>query len=231
MSRRFPCASLPALGERVQLSPDTSHHVLRVVQVPRGESVTLFTPDGLEASAALVDVEDGRAVFELLEAPRQQADPPPLVLVQGLPKKPAWERILRMATELGVTEIHGFVAERSVATGLHLERWQKILVGAAGQCGRSVPPVLVAHEDLEAALAAIPDGLSRRILVPGAGMGARTGAETVLLIGPEGGWSQEELELATDAAFEPTGLGEWTLRADTAVAAALAVYGPTPTGL
>ncbi len=231
MSRRFPCASLPALGERVRLPQDTSHHVLRVVQVPRGESVTLFTPDGLEASAALVDVEDGRAVFELLEAPRQQADPPPLVLVQGLPKKPAWERILRVATELGVTEIHGFVAERSVATGLHMERWQKILVGAAGQCGRSTPPALVAHDNLEAALAAIPEGLVRRVMVPGAAMDTPTGAAAVLLVGPEGGWGQEELDLARNAGFLPTGLGEWTLRADTAVAAALAVYGPGPTSL
>ena len=193
--------------------------------------MTLFTPDGLEAEAALVEVEQGRAIFELLEVPRQQADPPPLVLVQGLPKKPAWERILRMATELGVTEIHGFVAERSVATGLHMERWQKILVGAAGQCGRSTPPVLVAHDNLEAALAAIPEGLVRRILVPGAGMGTPTGAAAVLLVGPEGGWGQEELDLARNAGFVPTGLGDWTLRADTAVAAALAVYGLRPTGL
>jgi 16S rRNA (uracil1498-N3)-methyltransferase len=203
---------------------------LRVVQVPRGESVTLFTPDGLEAGAALVEVEQGLAVFELLEAPRQQADPAPLVLVQGLPKKPAWERILRMATELGVTEIHGLVAERSVATGLHMERWQKILVGAAGQCGRSVPPVLVAHEDLEAALAAIPDGLSRRILVPGAETSPQTTEGAVVLVGPEGGWTRDELDLARSAGCVPTGLGEWTLRADTAVAAALAVYGPRPTG-
>jgi 16S rRNA (uracil1498-N3)-methyltransferase len=229
MSRRFPCASLPGFGERVHLPPDTSHHVLRVVQVPRGECVTLFSPDGLEASAALVDVEDGRAVFEMLEAPRQQANPPPLVLVQGLPKKPAWERILRMATELGVTEIHGLVAERSVATGLHMERWQKILVGAAGQCGRSSPPLLSTHENLEKALSALPDGLSRRILVPGAGTGPGTTEGAVVLVGPEGGWTPEELDLAGNAGFVPTGLGDWTLRADTAVAAALAVYGPRPT--
>ena len=193
--------------------------------------MTLFTPDGLEAKAALADVEDGRAVFEILEAPRQQANPAPLVLVQGLPKKPAWERILRMATELGVTEIHGFVAERSVATGLHMERWQKILVGAAGQCGRSTPPVLVAHDNLEGALAALPGGLSRRILVPGAEAGPQATEGAVVLVGPEGGWSQGELDLARDAGCVPTGLGEWTLRADTAVAAALAVYGPRPTGL
>jgi 16S rRNA (uracil1498-N3)-methyltransferase len=135
-----------------------------------------------------------------------------------------------MATELGVTEIHGFVAERSVATGLHMERWQKILVGAAGQCGRSAPPVLVAHDKLEGALSALPGGLSRRILVPGAETGTQTTEGVVVLVGPEGGWTRDELELASSAGCVPTGLGEWTLRADTAVAAALAVYGPKSTG-
>jgi len=205
--------------------------MLRVVQVPRGGSVTLFSPDGLEAKAALVDVEDGCAVFELQEKPQKVAEPRPLVLVQGFPKKPAWERILRMATELGVTQIHGFVADRSVATGLHLERWQKILAGAAGQCGRTTPPALLAHESLEAALGATPGDLSRRIFVPGAKPGTPAGTEAALLIGPEGGWSPKELDLASRARCVPTGLGEWTLRADTAVAAALAVYGPRPTGL
>jgi len=128
-----------------------------------------------------------------------------------------------MATELGATEIHAFPAQRSVATGLHPERWEKILVGAAGQSGRATPPALLAHASLQEALAGLPN-LPRLVLVPGADPIVPPGRSVVLLLGPEGGLTLEEIELAQLAGFQPAGLGPWILRADTAAAAALARF-------
>ncbi len=224
MSRRFPCNTLPATGQTQLLGEETSHHVLVVVMVPRGEEILLFSKEGTEARARLVGVEGKRALVEILERYEPTERSTPLVLVQALTRKPAWERILRMATELGATEIRGFVGERSVAQGLHRPRWEKILLAAAGQCGRSTPPTLHTHDSLNSALNDLPENTHRYMLTPGADRRPTPTDGTVLLIGPEGGLSPTELEDAAARGFEHAGLGQWTLRADTAAAAALSIY-------
>lgn len=224
MSRRFPCEKLPAAGQIVLLPEPTSHHILVVVMVPRGEEVLLFSPEGMEARARLVGVEEKRARVEILEVVESPSRETPLVLLQGLTRKPAWERILRMATELGATEVRGFLGEHSVARGLHRPRWEKILVASAGQCGRSAPPDLQLHQDLQSALGSLQT-VPRYVLTPGAEKTSQPKEGVVLLIGPEGGLSAEEAELALSHGFQPAGLGDWTLRADTAAAAALSIYG------
>ncbi len=224
MSRRFPCENLSAAGQTQLLAEPTSHHILVVVMVPRGEELFVFSQEGREARARLVGVEGKRALVEILEVHASPSRSTPLVLVQALTRKPAWERILRMATELGATDIRGFVGERSVPQGLHGPRWEKILLAAAAQCGRSTPPALHTHPTLLSALADLPN-TARYVLTPGAERGPTPKEGVILLVGPEGGLSTTECEDAFSHGFEPAGLGRWTLRADTATAAALSLYG------
>lgn len=219
MIRRFQGEPLIAPGDRVVLSAEVSHHVLHVVQVPRDTVVVLFDGDGHEAPGRLVAVEDGRAVVLLDGPPRRAAASRQLVLIAGLPRKPAWEHALRMATELGATEIRGFVADRSVAKGLQTDRWARVVAAAVGQCGRGDTPELQAWPTLAAALVGLPD--QRWLCVPGAGSPRLAAADAAVLIGPEGGLSEREQALAVSAGFVALGLSPWTLRADTAVAAAL----------
>ncbi len=221
MSRRFRCGPLPLSGEQVTLSPEVSHHLLRVVQVPRGQDVVVFDGTGQEALARLVAVEDGQAIVELLEAPHDARPQRRVVLVAGLTRRPAWEHSLRMATELGVTEVRGFVAARSVAKGLHLERWVRVVESAAGQCGRADLPEVLGYPGLAEALDDLPE--NRFVCVPGAGTGSWTDRNAAVLVGPEGGLVDQEVQLAVDRNFKPMGLSRWTLRSDTAAAAALAL--------
>lgn len=208
------------------LDAEVSHHVLVVSLTPRGEALILFDGAGRECDATLVDVEDGRAVVELTGPIRRTKASVPLVLIAALTRKPAWELALRMATELGVTEIRPFIGARSVAKGEHRPRWSRILEGAARQSGRSEWPTLAELAPLSAQLA-LPEGLRRLVLTPGApALPLSAGCGVALLIGPEGGLSDKELMRAQGAGFEPAGLGPWTLRADTAAAAALARYRP-----
>ncbi len=226
MSQRFPAARHPAPGERIQLAPDVSHHLLRVCRLPRGGDVILFDGRGWQCRARLVDVRGERAVMEGLSPPTRPADAAPLVLIQGLPKRPAWETTLRMATELGATELRPFLAARSTRRPLREDRWVRILQAAAGQCGRGDLPKVRSGPDLEGVLADLPD-VERLILLPGEPRRSRPVEGTILLVGPEGGLTIGEIDRAVSAGFQPAGLGTWTLRADTAAAAALALYAPT----
>ncbi|MCB9796204.1 MAG: RsmE family RNA methyltransferase [Alphaproteobacteria bacterium] len=226
MPRRFRAPHLPAPGERVALSPEVSHHLLVVCLTPRGQAVVLFDGEGAECEARLVDGSDGVAVVEATGPARRAQDDALVVLIAGLTRKPAWELSLRMATELGVTEIRPFVAARSVANKAHEDRWLRILEDAARQSGRTTWPHLAPLAPLPRQLEGC-EALRRLALTPGAPALPLTSTGGVaLLLGPEGGLGPDELATAARQGFEPAGLGPWTLRADTAVAAALARYRP-----
>lgn len=228
MTRRFRAPFLPDEGARVQLDAEISHHLLRVTLVPRGEAVILFDGQGAECDGRLVDADGELAVVEATSPARRVLALAPRVMLMGLTRKPAWDLSLRLATELGMTELRPFVARRSVAQGEHLHRWERITSEAARQCGRADAPTLRPIAPLRAQLSGLTDG-HRLVLTPGA-PAARPAAEDealCLLLGPEGGLAPDELALAAEAGFSPASLGRWTLRADTAVAVALARYAPS----
>lgn len=221
MSRRFPAPQLGVIGTRVTLDAATSHHLLTVSLVPRGESVRLFH-EGLECDAVLVDGSAGAAVLEIVSTPSALTAGAERVLLLGLTRKPAWERVLRMATELGVSDIRPFIGRHSVAKGEHLERWRRIVAEASRQSERGVAPTVQPLAELADLLEGSTG--TRLALCPGAPAGAPTTLALTLLIGPEGGLHRDEVQLALDAGFVRAGLGPTVLRADTAAVAALARY-------
>lgn len=227
MTRRFRAPFLPGDGERVQLDAEVSHHLLRVTLVPRGEAVILFDGLGAECDGRLVDSDGELAVVLATSPARRVSASAPRVMVMGLTRKPAWDLSLRLATELGMTELRPFVARRSVAQGDHLDRWERITAEAARQCGRADTPVLRPVAPLRAQLTGLHG--HRLVLTPGSGPArpAEQDEALCLLLGPEGGLAPDELALAAEAGFQAASLGRWTLRADTAVAVALARYAPS----
>lgn len=229
MRKRFRVGLTPAPGERIALDERASHHLIDVLRVPRGESIELFDGAGRRWAATLVDVRDGVAFAEIAAASAAPRDAPSRELVLAQTRKPAWELALRMATELGATRILPFVAQRSVALEDHNERWQRILESAAQQCGRADLPQILPGAPLKQQLQSC-DSQHRLMLSPGAPcIDPPDSGGVALLIGPEGGLTEHEQSLARDVGFAAVGLGQWTLRADTAVVAALARYGlPTP---
>lgn len=218
--RRFRAPSLPDAGGVVVLDESSSHHLLRVLGVARGEDVELFDGAGRRALAALTHTAEGRAVL-LAQAPSAPDLRPDRWLLPSLVKHEAFDLILRMATELGATHILPLLAARSVARGDRQERWQRILESAAAQCGRADLPRLFGAQALSDALAELPEGLSRRVYTPGGPALPPPPGSCALLLGPEGGFTDAEVQLALESGFEAEGLGPNVLRADTAAAAAL----------
>lgn len=224
--RRFPAPVLPDVQGEVVLDGATSHHLLRVVGIAPGERVELYAPDGRVVAARLVQAEDGRAVLETDGAPaRPDAGPDRWLLLAQL-KGAAFDTALRMATELGATAILPVRADRSVAKGDKRDRWRRVVAAAVQQCGRAGGPEVHAPQSLAAALDALPDEVVVFWCDPvaDAAADAVTGPAAVL-IGPEGGWSEDEAAAARAAGARPLSLGRHVLRADTAVAAALARLG------
>jgi 16S rRNA (uracil1498-N3)-methyltransferase len=192
---------------------------------PRGSGLVVFDGRGLEARATLADV-DGVAVVTVTEQPRPAAPAAPLHLVWCLPKGPAQDTALRMAVETGVTHLHPALSRRTVARGDHPDRWERVMVAAARQCGRADVPLLHPLAPLDRAAAAVPEGVDRRVALPGEPPMARATGPAALVVGPEGGLDEREVEDLLAAGWVPGGLSSWVLRADTAVAVGLAALAP-----
>lgn len=143
------------------------------------------------------------------------------------------ELVLQKATELGVTEIRPVVTIRTDAAarpalhGTRSERWDRVVSGAAEQCGRSVVPVVAATTTLDALLTA-PFAGPRIVLLevgdpdPLASLSPRP-SDALLLVGPAGGFDPSEIDRLRAAGFHPASLGPRVLRAETAAVAAVCV--------
>src|SRR5699024_1577787 len=115
------------------------------------------------------------------------------------------------------THIHPFLAARSVAKGDRRDRWERIVASAAQQCGRADLPRLVPVAPLPEVLGALPP-LDLRVGHPGAPSLGPAEGPAGLVVGPEGGLTERELQRLLAHGARPMGLGRWVLRADTAVA-------------
>ena len=184
----------------------------------------LFDGQGLSSEVELIGSQDGLALVRGLSVPTPTATVPEIHVLLGLPRKPAVERVLRMATELGMGHFWPFVAQRSIAKGSHPERWAKLTEQAARQCGRSDLPEIHSLASLEAQLLSLPEHLARVVLTPGAPLGIDPSPPIALLVGPEGGLTPAEVELAQTHGFQARPLGATVLRSDTAVIAAIARF-------
>lgn len=216
-------------GTRLDLPESVAHHALRVLRLREGTPITLFSGRGGEAHARLGI--DGRRAWAEIETfpPIERESPLDLSLVQSLIASDKLDWVIEKATELGVTRILIAPATRSVikleATRLEkrLAHWREIVVAACCQCGRNRLPALDFHPRLADALAAAPTG-ARHVLAPGAqgGLQIAAGDAVSFAVGPEGGFTDEELGLAEALGYQRSLLGRRVLRTETAGLAALA---------
>jgi 16S rRNA (uracil1498-N3)-methyltransferase len=220
---------LPHAGE-IELPHAVTHHALKVLRLGSGDSVVLFDGSGGEMHARL-DVRGRLAVAvdgQWQEVSRES--PLDIVLVQALASSDKMDWVIQKAVELGATGIIPVQAARSVLrlagerADKKLEHWRQVVIAACEQCGRNRLPFVAPVQSLAACLAQ-PSEVARWILAPG---GEPLSAiqpvpsSIHLLVGPEGGWSDEELSLAQRAGSRTVDLGPRVLRTETAGLAALA---------
>ncbi len=237
MSHRFHIPRLPDSGP-VTLPAEVARH-LDVLGLGAGNEVTLFDGAGREAIAKVISVGKKSAEAQVVRVGQSSREAAVQVtLATAVPKGRRMDTLVRMCAELGVRRIVPLVAKRSVVRlplgdegAGKLDRWRTISVAASEQSGRNVLAEVSAAASLKSLLAAKGEFDLAVILHPAADaptlpalLASRAGAKSLLLIlGPEGGFTDDEVALAVSQGAHPARLTRSILRIETACVAAVAV--------
>lgn len=226
-------------GNVIRIGGGDVNHIKNVLRLRRGDEITLVCGDGLEYRCAL-EAADAREILARIVDVTSGAGELPcrITLFQGLPKSDKMEFVIQKAVELGASEIVPVATERSVVrldekkAEKKAARWQQIAESAAKQSGRmrvpAVHPVVSFPEALRFAescdVRLIPYELAEGMNSSRALIGSiRPGQSVAVFIGPEGGFSREEIRAAMEAGVHPMTLGRRILRTETAGLAALSI--------
>lgn len=235
MIPRVLAPGLPPDGGTVEVAADEASHLVRVLRLGRGAAVRVFDGAGREWDG-VIDAASKTMVRIALTAPVTPAPEPRIRYAMALAvlKGDATDEAIRDAVMLGVSAVRPFVSTRvettlqALARGHRRERWTRVAVASARQCGRATVPHV--HEAVPfARLVTEVDDACRLLLVePGLAGPFRLPADlppptaVTVAAGPEGGWTLEEVAAAEASGWQRLRLGGRVLRAVTAPAIALA---------
>ena len=242
--RRFFVPPGTVAGREVVLPPELARRLAKVLRLQRGDRVVLADGSGRDYEVELKEVSARAAsAFVVGERPSPLEPSVELVLYQSLVRPQRFELVLEKGTEIGVSRfvplLSGRAQVRTAAGSQRAQRWRRIVTEAAEQCGRGrVPAVDPPAPFEEAVRSATPRRTGPGLrLIPWEGersQGLRSylraleerPASVSLIIGPEGGFAEEEVELARGAGCVPVSLGPRILRSETAgiVTAALVMH-------
>jgi 16S rRNA (uracil1498-N3)-methyltransferase len=219
MARRYHVEQLTQ-GEKLVLGEEVGHHLARVMRIRPGDSLRLFDGRGHEANGAVTAVRRGEVEVEVGPVGAGQREPRcALTLAFAVPKGGRAEWIFEHGTEVGIRTFQPLRCARSPYQpgDDRRGRWQRLAHAATGQCDRAFVPEVrplesladfVQRQDLpdeRYVAAARSEPLDRAL-----------STTAVLVVGPEGGLTDEELAHAIQHGFKPRGLGVLTLRTETA---------------
>ncbi len=224
-------------GTQVYFSPEQSRQIARVLRLERGAAVFVFDNSGWVYTVRLEQVSSRAAWGTIVGREKGQADPPfHITLYQSLVKGERMDWVLQKGTEVGISEFIPIITARTVVRRREKRaRWKRILIEATEQCGRSRVPTLQDVQMFPHILQDLPTydkvflahtsediPRLREVLREQGG----PPKQVALLIGPEGGFTQEEVEAAHGHTATIVHLGPRILRAETAgvIAAAILMH-------
>lgn len=226
-------------GDIAEISGSEAHHLKDVLRKKVGDAVFLFDGKGVEYKGEIERLRDLEIRVKIISKVQRDTEPKIKInLYQSIPKLKKFDFIVEKSTELGVSKIIPIISERTnynVAaerSSAKLTRWQKIAMSASKQCGRTVVPEISQIQKFEDAVKSVCIGKkpSQSVsLIPWECEQKNT-LKTVLqsnslisnflslnlFIGPEGGFSNAEIELACKCGVIPVTLGKRILRTETA---------------
>ena len=226
--------SLPLkLGQEIGLDKKPSHHLIRVLRARKGSEVILFNGDGHEYLAEILEESSSQCLLQITQTTKIDNESSlNITLLQGISRGDRMDTCIQKSTELGVKSIIPIFCQR---TGLKLQgeraekklnHWQQIMISACEQSGRCVIPEIKPAIDFTQSLLSTNSD-HKIILAPGGESSISTMPapknDIYILIGPEGGFTQEEVKQATDNGFTSITLGPRILRTETAGPACIAI--------
>jgi 16S rRNA (uracil1498-N3)-methyltransferase len=229
--RRFTIAPERRDGDRVTFDQAESHHLARVLRLKAGDTVVAVDGSGRDYTVRLerVSAQTTGTIVGVTE--RDTESPFPITLVQGLPKGDKLETVIRAATELGVARVAPAITARTVVRldaargAARLARWERVAREAAKQCGRARLPVIDAARPLVEWISEPADTTVLRLcfweearapLADVVTTLAGPPAGAMVIVGPEGGLTRDEVDTARRAGWHVTGFGPRLLRTETA---------------
>jgi 16S rRNA (uracil1498-N3)-methyltransferase len=236
----LPGVAAATVGQELVLDGSEGHHAATVRRLTTGEQLSLTDGEGTVARCRVTSVDKRSLVAEVLDIVTTPPETPRVVVVQAIPKGERGELAVEMLTEVGVDVIVPWAAARSVArwrgdrADKALAKWRTAAREAAKQARRSWFPTvadLATTDDVVALLS----GASVRVVLHEAASGPLADVpvpgrgEIVVVVGPEGGITDDELEAFSAVGAEPLRMGSSVLRSSTAgVAAVAALLARTP---
>ena len=224
--------------QTIVVTGDVLVHLRDSLRITVGETLWLNSGQGAKFRVEITDVSKRAVTAHILETiqepPRQT---PRLILGQSLLKGEKMDWVIQKATELGMSEIvpiesqHSVVQLKADRVDHQLARWQRIALEAAQQSEQWRIPTVAKPQSLSVLLTRVATGMLTLMLVERRdGKSLQTvnlpqdaTGSILILIGPEGGWSQAEAQIAKQAGIQPITLGEHILRAETAAIATISI--------
>lgn len=234
--RRFYISGEVVGGKVVIDDAGQLHHLKDVLRLKMADEVIVFDSRGNEYRCSITELDQNQAVLTVMEKKPAQTGKNKLTVACAIPKKAGMDDIIDSLTQLGVDTIIPMETERVIIRldeakkEARLERWRRIAQSAAQQSQRSIVPLIQSITRFDSVLAQSTD-FDLKLIPTLSGdnkhvrevLGDSRPDNMLVLIGPEGDFTPQEIELAQGAGFIPVSLGDSVLRVGTA-AIALASY-------
>jgi len=239
--RQFFVAPENITGSTAVLTGQEARHIATVLRLSIGTAIILFDGSGTYYEAVLTKISPSRIETKIISIipyiDTGEDLHPALHLALGLLKGKKIDFVIQKTTELGIAGLHPFHSRYCVAKNhaeSRLQRWQKIALEACKQCNRPKPPDINPTKNYTDMLSVSREAdHDVKLIFWENKMGQKTIREifaplkkvnsVIILIGPEGGFSTEEVRQAIDAGYEPVTMGSRILRAETASIAAVSI--------
>lgn len=220
------------IGSVVHLDQQASHHLMTVLRVKIGDKITVFNGQGGEYLSVITQMNKKQVIAQVTDFnDRDSESPLELYLAQGISRGEKMDYTIQKAVELGVKKIIPLLTERCTVKLdedrriKRFQHWQSIIISACEQSGRNRIPELLMPMSLEKSWTCMKADWNF-VLSPVAtaqlkNQPVQKQQSVLLLIGPEGGLSEVEIQLATQQGYLPLNLGPRILRTETAAVAAI----------
>ena len=236
MIRRLHIASTLSTGDEVPISGTKYHYLVRVLRMRSGSELEVFDGLGNRFTAKVTKIENQILILEVLQKCEAQLNNTTKIhLYQGLPKGSKMDLIVRMCTELGVDIFYPLLARRSVIDIGHnrmdkrMSRWSRVAAEAARQCRSSFVSSIAMPISIEQIPFSNKNELSLLVWEKEKNnviddYVSKDAIPDIIrcIIGPEGGFTEEEISIARSRGVQTVGLGDYILRTETAAVAVIA---------
>lgn len=205
---------------------ETIHQIRTVFRMKNGGHIIVFNGTGTDYEIEITDITTKSISGTIIKKFPTQAPSHKRALALSVLKKDNFELVCQKATELGITDIYPIITDRTIKQQVNADRLQKIIIEAVEQSGRGDIPTLHSTQTLVEIYQHTKDSYTSYVADIGAPLPLRSHHEdTLVYIGPEGGWSDEEKLFFKEKDIVAISLGQFVLRGETAAIATATLLG------